>query len=70
MCFLSVRAETAAGVTIDPRKHYQILQEERFLLNHYGEAYRRCQQAVPRYMGVVCDMDSKRKGNPDETFSA
>jgi len=67
MCFLSERAETAAGMTIDPRKPYQILQEERFLLNRYREAY---QQAVPRYMGVVCDRDSKRKGNPDETFSA
>jgi len=32
--------------------HFQILQEERFLLEHYGEAYRRYLQAVPRYAGI------------------
>ena len=30
--------------------HFQILQEERFLLKHYGEDYRRYMQAVPRYV--------------------
>lgn len=29
--------------------HYQIRQEEEFLLNHYGTDYRRYMQAVPRY---------------------
>ena len=30
--------------------HFQILQEERFLLKHYGEDYRRYMQAAPRYV--------------------
>lgn len=31
--------------------HFQILQEEKFLLKHYGHAYRRYILIVPRYMG-------------------
>jgi protein-S-isoprenylcysteine O-methyltransferase Ste14 len=30
--------------------HYQILQEERFLLKQHGEAYRRYMRCVPRYI--------------------
>ena len=31
--------------------HYQILQEEKFLLSHYGDIYRRYLLRVPRYLG-------------------
>jgi protein-S-isoprenylcysteine O-methyltransferase Ste14 len=31
--------------------HYQILQEEKFLLKNYGHAYRRYLLSVPRYIG-------------------
>ncbi len=31
--------------------HYQILQEEKFLLKHYGHTYRRYLWSVPRYIG-------------------
>lgn len=31
--------------------HFQILQEEKFLLKQYGESYRRYMQEVPRYIG-------------------
>jgi protein-S-isoprenylcysteine O-methyltransferase Ste14 len=31
--------------------HFQILQEEKFLLKHYGGSYRHYMQEVPRYLG-------------------
>ena len=31
--------------------HYQILQEEKFLVRHYGDTYRRYLLRVPRYIG-------------------
>ena len=31
--------------------HYQILQEEKFLVRHYGDPYRRYLLRVPRYIG-------------------
>jgi len=49
--------------------HYQILQEERFLLEHYGEAYRRYLQTVPRYAGIIGKRHRGRKGNTDEMRS-
>jgi protein-S-isoprenylcysteine O-methyltransferase Ste14 len=45
--------------------HYQIMQEERFLLKHYGEAYRRYFQTVPRYWGSIGNKNPNRKRNPD-----
>jgi hypothetical protein len=44
--FLLFAAAAIGGI------HYQILQEERFLSKHYGEAYRRYLQTVPRYVGI------------------
>jgi protein-S-isoprenylcysteine O-methyltransferase Ste14 len=50
--------------------HFQILQEERFLATHYGEAYRRYRQDVPRYVGLLRYVAPRRKGKPDETVRA
>jgi len=41
--FLLFAIVTVGGI------HYQILQEEKFLLKHYGESYRCYMRSVPRY---------------------
>jgi protein-S-isoprenylcysteine O-methyltransferase Ste14 len=43
--FLLFAVAAVAGI------HYQIRQEERFLLDHYGDDYQRYMQSVPRYVG-------------------
>jgi len=43
--FLLFAIVTVGGI------HFQILQEEQFLLKHYGNAYRRYLLSVPRYIG-------------------
>ena len=46
-CFFLVFAAAAIGGI-----HFQIRQEERFLSEHYGEAYRRYMRRVPRYLVI------------------
>jgi len=43
--FLLFAIVTVGGI------HYQILQEEKFLLKHYGKPYERYMSSVPRYIG-------------------
>jgi protein-S-isoprenylcysteine O-methyltransferase Ste14 len=58
--FLLFAIVTVGGI------HYQILQEEKFLLKHYGESYRRYMRSVPRYIGGPWQGKTDQSNSPRE----
>ncbi|MFW9846646.1 MAG: methyltransferase family protein [Candidatus Thorarchaeota archaeon] len=47
--------------------HWNVLQEEKFLLEKYGESYQEYLEATPRYLGVPRTRKSEAKGQGEES---